>query len=163
MTVILGNLLGDPWYAQVLRHNRQINVPGKVSTLGIIQPTHIGRSRLRDPPPDSSINGKYYLYPDGLVSLLKRVGHPVLVTQDESDNEAQLAKLHVPSYRSIKPDSNEQAILDAYATVALHIGQAYALAGNKGEALVWYRKALAIDPTLTAAARSIRNIGGTTD
>jgi tetratricopeptide (TPR) repeat protein len=110
------------------------------------------------PPSDNSIDGKYYLYPDGLVSLLEPVGHPILVSTDESDNEAQLARIHVPNYRTIKPDSLEQGLLDYYAAIPYRIGQAYALAGNKSEAIRWYRKALAMDPSVSAPVAAIRKL-----
>jgi 4-amino-4-deoxy-L-arabinose transferase-like glycosyltransferase len=161
VTVVLGSLLGSPWYVQLLRHNDQLNVPAHVSTLSIMRANATRPIAFTGQPPDNSLNGKYYLYPDGLVSYPRLVGHPVLVTQDESDNEAQLSRLHVPDYRSIKPDSNEQAILDAYAAVPYRIGQAYALAGNKPEAIVWYRRTLAMDPSLTVAAKALEKLGAT--
>jgi len=160
VTVLLASLLATPWYAQVLRHNHQIDVPATVTTLNIIRANPSRPIAFVGPAPDNSINGKYYLYPDGLTSELERVGHPILVTRDESDNEAQLTRIHVPSSRAIKPDSLEQVILDAYANIPYRIGQAYALAGQKSEAIGWYRKAMAMDPSLPLAAEAIRKLGG---
>ncbi len=113
------------------------------------------------PAPDTSVNGKYYLYPVGLVSYLEKVGHPILVTKDEADNKAALARVHVPSYRDIKADSFEPAILAHYANIPYRVGQAYQLAGQDQEAILWYRKALAIDPSLTQYRSDIKKLGGT--
>jgi hypothetical protein len=161
VTVVLANLFPTTWYTQVLRHNHQINVPAKVTTLNIIRANPGRPIAFEGPAPDTSIDGKYYLYPDGLVSYLERVGHPILVTRDEADNEAQLARVHVPGYRTLKPDSFEGEVLNAYAAIPFRIGQAYALAGQKSEALLWYRRTLAMDPSLTVAAQAARKLGGT--
>jgi hypothetical protein len=160
VTVVLANLFPTTWYAQVLRHNHQINVPAEVTTLSLIRANPHRPIAFEGPAPDTSIDGKYYLYPDGLVSYLEPVGHPILVTRDETDNEAQLARVHVPNDKSIKPDSFEQGVLNAYAAIAFHIAQAYALAGQKAEAIVWYRKTLAMDPSLTVAEKAIEKLGG---
>jgi hypothetical protein len=159
VTVLVASALADPWYAQVLRHNHQIHVPARMTILSIIR-ANPGRPVAVTGPsaPDNSIDGKYYLYPDGLVSLLEPVGHPILASTYESENEAQLARIHVPNYRTIKPDSLEQALLDYYAAIPYRIGQAYALAGNKSEAIRWYRKALAMDPSVSAPVAAIRKL-----
>jgi tetratricopeptide (TPR) repeat protein len=96
-----------------------------------------------------------------LVSDLEKDGHPISVTRDETDNEAQLARIHVPAYKSIKPVSAEPVVLDHYANIPYRIGQAYALAGQKDQAISWYRKALAMDPSLTLPAKAIERLGGT--
>jgi hypothetical protein len=161
VTVLIAAELGTPWYAQVLRQNGQIHVPAKVSTLSIIRANPGRPVAFTGPAPDSSLDGTYYLYPDGLVSVLEKVGHPILVTRDEADNEAQLARIHVPDYRTIKQVSAEPVILDHYANIPYRIGQAYALAGQKAQAIAWYRKAMAMDPSLPLAATAIRKLGGT--
>ena len=48
-----------------------------------------------------------------------------------------------------------------YANIPYRIGQAYQLAGQNNQAIVWYRKALAMDPAVTQPAKEIRNLGGT--
>jgi hypothetical protein len=159
VTVLLASLLGKSWYTQVLRHNGEIHVPADVSTLNIIRANPGRPVAFTGPAPDASLNGKYYLYPDGLVSDLERVGHPILVTRDETDNEAQLARIHVPDFKSIKPVSAEPVVLDHYANIPYRIGQAYALAGQTAQSISWYRKALAMDPNLTPAAAAIKNLG----
>jgi len=160
VTVVIPELLSQPWYADVLRHNHQINVPRNINTLNFIRDNPHRTVAFIGPPPDTSIDGKYYLYPDGLVSFLERARHPILVTRDESDNEAQLAKLDIPNYKSIKVDSYEPAILAHYANIPYRIGQAYALAGQKSEAIKWYRKALAIDPSISSPSKAIKQLDG---
>jgi len=161
VTVLLAPLIGLPWYGQVLRHNHQINVPATLTTKNIIDANPGRPVAFMGPAPDTSVNGKYYLYPVGLVSYLEKVGHPILVTQDEADNKAQLARVHVPSYRNIKADSFEPAILAHYANIPYRIGQAYQLAGQNAQAIYWFRKALAIDPSLTQYRTDIKKLGGT--
>jgi hypothetical protein len=160
ITVLISPIIAAPFYDQILLHNHAINVPSTVTVLAIIRANPHRPIAFIGPPPDTSIDGKYYLYPDGLVSYLKRVGHPVLVTQDESDNEAQLARIHVPNDKTIKPDSNEQAILDAYAEIPYRIGQTYQLAGQKSEAVAWYRKTVAMDPSFRLATSAIKKLDG---
>jgi 4-amino-4-deoxy-L-arabinose transferase-like glycosyltransferase len=160
VTVLLAPLIGDPWYASVLRHNHEIIVPSHLTTLAIIRANPDRPVAFTGGPPDNSLSGKYYLYPDGLVSDLERVGHPIAVGRDESDNKAQLSRIVVPNYKSIKPDSIEPVILDHYANIPYRIGQAYQLAGQKAEAITWYRRAEAMDPSLPLAAQAIRKLGG---
>jgi Protein of unknown function (DUF2723) len=161
VTVILAALLRTSWYPQVLRHNGEIHVPADVTALNIIRANPGRPVAFTGPAPDTSLNGKYYLYPDGLVSDLERDGHPILVTRDEADNEAQLARIHVPDAKSIKPVSAEPVVLDHYANIPYRIGQAYALAGQKAQAISWYRRALAMDPSLSLPAKAIEKLGGT--
>ena len=161
VTVLYANYLGTSWYPQVLRHNGEIHVPAHVSTLSIIRANPGRPVAFIGPPPDTSLNGKFYLYPDGLVSFLERDGHPIPVTRDETNNEAQLARLHIPNYSSIKWDSLEPVILAHYANIPYRIGQAYALSDQNSKAIFWYRKALAIDPKVTLPAKAIRRLGGT--
>ncbi len=161
VTVLYSGLLGTSWYPEVLRHNGEIHVPAHVSALSIIRANPGRPVAFMGPPPDESLDGKFYLYPDGLVSFLERDGHPILVTRDEANNEAQLARLHIPNYTSIKWDSLEPVILAHYANIPYRIGQAYALANQNSQAISWYRKALAIDPKVTQPAKAIRQLGGT--
>jgi tetratricopeptide (TPR) repeat protein len=161
VTVVLSPIFELPWYAQVLRHNRQINVPATKTTLNIIGANPGRPVAFIGNAPDKSINGLYYLYPDGLVNDLEPEATNISLTQEETDNMAQLSRIHVPSYRAIKPDSFEQTILDQYADVAYQIGQAYKRAGQKAGAIVWYRKALSIDPTFSLASNAISKLGAT--
>jgi hypothetical protein len=163
VTVVLALALTYPWYVRSLRQIHQFKVPATMTILNVIRANPGRPVAFVGPAPDGSIDGKYYLYPDGLVSYVERVGHPILVTRDESDNKAQLARIHVPNFKTIKPDSLEPAILAHYASVPYRIGQAYALAGQKSEAIAWYRKALEIDPSFppSLAAAAIKELGGT--
>jgi hypothetical protein len=160
VTVLLAPLLSAAWYVRVLRQDHQINVPAKVTTLNIIRANPNRPVAFMGLSPDNSINGKYYLYPDGLVNLLERANRTILVTQVDADNEAQLARIHVPNYKSIKPDSLEPIVLDHYSDIAYHIGQDYGQAGQSSEAIAWYRKALAMNPSMSIAANAIRELGG---
>jgi len=160
VTVLLAPLLSWPWYAQVLRHNHEINVPADVTTLNIIRSNpnrpvvFVGRA------PDKTLNGKYYFYPVGLTNHLEKVGTSILVTQEATDNEAQLHRMHVPSYAALQPDSFEQVILNHYADIPFRIGNAYAADDQTAKALIWYRKALAIDPSMHQAAKAIMKLSG---
>jgi len=58
----------------------------------------------------------------GLTNHLEKVGTSILVTQEATDNEAQLHRMHVPSYAALQPDSFEQVILNHYADIPFRIG-----------------------------------------
>jgi hypothetical protein len=161
VTVLVSPLLAAPWYVQLLRHDHQLKVPAEVTTLTIIRANPRRPVAFIGDPPDKSIDGKYYLAADGLVYDLEPEATNISLTQNEADNVAQLARVHVPTLGEIKPDSFEGVILSQYAAIPADIGLAYSQAGQKAATLSWYHRALAIDPNEPTVVKYIRKLGGT--
>ncbi len=159
VTVVITPIFIAPWYRQELAHNHKVKLPAKMTTLGFIQANPGRPYAFIGNPPDKTIDGKYYFYPVGLVDQLVPEATNIAVTQEIADNQAQFKRLHVPDYRTIKPESFEHTILDLYANVPYTIGGALQRVGQDAQAIDWYRKTLAIAPHLPAAVKALKKLG----
>lgn len=157
VTLVSSDVFPAPWYQQDLR-TQGLSVPRASTVLAF-------RSANADRPvnvignlPDKSLDGKYFYYQDGLTNdLLPESANPTpqMLAQD---NTTKLASYHIPSYRQIKQRSFEPNILADYAAVPFAVGEQFRQAGDKADAAAWYKRALAIDPSLTAAKNELATV-----
>jgi 4-amino-4-deoxy-L-arabinose transferase-like glycosyltransferase len=153
VTVLISPILSSGWYRQIVRETEKIDLPSPATTLSIVQHNPNRPIVFFGDPPDKSLSGKYYLAQDGLNYNLVAQKTNILLTQFADENQAALtalAKDHLPpTPSSIKTASYESAILDTYANIPYAVGQNYAEDKQYSQALKWYERALAMDPSNT--------------
>lgn len=148
VTVVLDGLFHAPWYQAQLRARRQLALPrGPLDMLGMIQANPSRPAAVIGELPDKSIDGKYYLYPNGLSYDLVRQSVDIGLDQAIADNTAKLAGYHLPNPHTIKRISFESVILRDYSNVAYNVGDQCRQLKQTSCAISWYQRALAIDPS----------------
>lgn len=157
VTLVLDGLFHAPWYQDQLRTRRQIGLPrGPLDMLGMLEANPTRPAAVIGELPDKSIDGKYYLYPNGLSYDLVQQSVNIGLDQAIADNTAKLAGYHLPNPHTIKRISFESVILRDYSNVAYNVGDQCQQLKQTSCAISWYQRALAIDPSARHGAISDR-------
>jgi hypothetical protein len=162
VTLILMPLLPADWYLRQLReYHPTLSIPfdhydGELNNLKtLIDANKKQMIAVIGPLPnnDKGLNGDYWLYQHGLVSIIEPKSKDIPIEEMVRDNDQLLNRYKYPSPRDIKVKSFEAELLSLYAVPAMQIGNTYERAGMKTEARVWYHRALDIDPYLPQPVR----------
>ena len=158
VTILISPLLPAPWYVRSMLKARRVNVPDSVTALNLIEANKDRPFAVIGSLPDKSIDGKYYVYRNGLSYDILAQAVDKTAPEQASDNTAKMAAWHVPNEKDIKHRSFERTILDDYATVPYEVAQGFDKGGDSATAITWYEKSLAIDPTLGAAKNALAKL-----
>lgn len=154
VTVVLSTGLVSSWYDDELR-TTGLAVPTGANLLAFRE-ANIGRPmNIVGASPDTSLQGKFYVYQDGLTNDLIAQAVNKSTTELVADNDAKLASYHIPSYRTVKARSFEPAILADYASVPYAVGNQFKELKDDADALTWFQKALAIDPSVPTFQQAV--------
>jgi 4-amino-4-deoxy-L-arabinose transferase-like glycosyltransferase len=155
VALVLSPLLPADWYLRQLRERYpDLVIPfdqydGQQHNLQALIEANPGRPAAAiGPLPDRSLEGHYWAYQYGLVSVVEPSSKRFTLSEMASDNEQLMKRYHPPSSRSINRESFESEILASYAQPAAQVAHEYERRGFKEEARAWYRRAQAIDPNL---------------
>ena len=111
-------------------------------------------------PIDNSLARTHWLYPKGLVAVIRRLPLDASVDDLARDNDALLARFHPPALAAVRERPWERAILGDYARPAYVVGEQYEAAKDLAGARRWYQRALQIDPEDVPSRNALRRIGG---
>ena len=98
---------------------------------------------------DASLNEHYWFYRRGLVADVEPVSRGVGLDEMVATTESLFGRYRVPSSRDIKWHSMEMTIPAHYATPEVWVGREFQQFGFNQQAAEWYRRALALDPSLS--------------
>jgi 4-amino-4-deoxy-L-arabinose transferase-like glycosyltransferase len=174
--------LGPLWYVQQVEHVRPdvfivlsagVPVPWyetEMRAAGLSVPEHATMLSFREANmsrpfdfagsvnDDGSLNGKFYVYPNGLTKNLLAEAINKSTDQLIADNTAKLATYHVPASHGLKSRSFDPTIRSDYAGVPYSVGLSLHQSGDNSQALTWYQKALAIDPGNSIIKNAIKDL-----
>jgi hypothetical protein len=156
--LVMPFLMTDWYIPQLRRRHPDLVVPferydGKTGTLKALFDANPGRPAAVDGISDeASLHGSYWFYRRGLVSSVEPLSKDVTVDQMIADNEKLFRIYRPPPPASIKSKSLEPSILGHYATGAVFVGEQCKELHYDSQARAWFKRALALDPSLTQVA-----------
>jgi hypothetical protein len=174
--------LGPLWYVQRVEHVRPdvfivlsagVPVPWyetEMRAAGLSVPEHATMLSFREANisrpfdfagsvnDDGSLNGKFYVYPNGLTKNVLAEAVDKSTDQLIADNTAKLATYHIPANHGLKSRSFDPTIRSDYAGVAYSVGLSLHQSGDNPQALTWYQKALTIDPGNSIITKAIADL-----
>jgi tetratricopeptide (TPR) repeat protein len=158
VSVVLSSGIPIGWYQDELRA-AGLSVPAKANLLTFREANAARPFDFVGPVgTDGSMEGKYYVYRNGLTYNV--LPQAVDKSSDDmaKDNTAKLASYHVPSAAHVKARSFEHTIVRDYASVPYSVGDQYHQLKQDDQALIWYQKALAIDPGNSTFEKAIDDL-----
>jgi 4-amino-4-deoxy-L-arabinose transferase-like glycosyltransferase len=108
---------------------------------------------------DQSLDASYWPRQHGLLTTIEPKSRTFPLQQMINENEQLLRRYHPPAPDSIRADTFEIDILNAYASPAFRIGSDCERASLKNEARDWYERALAINPHLSEVREALAQLG----
>lgn len=182
VTVVAHTLVTAEWYVRELRREhpelslREVRYgPGGAPFRGMVDASAGRRpiSAIGDLPDDST-KGVYWFYSRGLVYDVLTLNESIPLDQMASDTDAILARYHPPQDDLAGPfRAWQRGTLADYGLAAYRVGHEYETTGdsfttrdparaNELHAMAkdWYRRALALDPTLAEARQGLSRVGG---
>jgi hypothetical protein len=165
VTLIIMPLLPGDWYVRQLRRRHpELNLTharydGRSGTLKALVEANRGRPvAMVGDPTDKSLQGSYWYYKRGLVALVKPLAEDVKLSEMVADNQRMLGRYRPPPPQAIKSKSFERGILTRYASAPFRLGEEFEKGRLYSEARVWYERALALDPNLSAAREAAARV-----
>ena len=156
-------LLRADWYVRQLRaRHPDLALPfDRLTTMRELVEANARRTiAIVGGPIDNSLAQSHWLYPKGLVAIIRRLPLDAAIDDLARDNDALLARFHPPSLAAVRERPWERAILGDYAHPAYVVGEQYEAAKDLANARRWYQRALSIDPEDVASRQALRRIGG---
>ncbi len=146
VSIVASTGLPSDWYDAEMRRSG-LNVPQHPTMLTF-------REANKDRPfdyvgpvgDDGSMKDKYYVYRNGLTFNILAEDVDKSPDQLAADNTAKMATYHVPNYKDVNPRSFEHSIVIDYAAIPYSVGDQYHQLKMDDQALIWYQKALVIQP-----------------
>jgi tetratricopeptide (TPR) repeat protein len=162
VTLIIIPLLAGDWYVRQLRErNPGLALPftrldGKAATTRTLVEANPGRPIVVvGDLTDKSLEGLYWFYQRGLVSVMEPMSKDIMLSQMAAENEKLLSSYKLPSPDRVKWKTFEAGIIARYATPAYKVAQEYDKGRRFEEARHWYQRALEIDPQMQLASEGL--------
>ena len=156
-------LLRADWYVRQLRaRHPDLALPfDRLTTMRDLVEANAQRTiALVGGPIDNSLAQSHWLYPKGLVAVIRRLPLDAAIDDLARDNDTLLSRFHPPALAAVRERPWERAILGDYAHPAYVVGEQYEAAKDLANARRWYQRALSIDPEDTPSRNALRRIGG---
>jgi hypothetical protein len=156
-------LLRAEWYVRQLKaRHPDVTLPfDRLTTMRDLVEANATRTiALVGGPIDNSLAQTHWLYPKGLVAVIRRLPLDASIDALAKDNDTLLARFHPPALAAVRDRPWERAILGDYAHPAYVVGEQYEAAKDLPNARTWYLRALAIDPEDVPSRNAMRRIGG---
>jgi hypothetical protein len=157
VSVVLSTSLQVGWAADQLRA-QGLKVPAQNTVLAFREANIDRPVDVIGALPDQSLDGKFYVYRNGLsFNLLPQA---VDKSPDElaADNNAKLASYHVPTFAQTKSRSFERSIVLSYASIAYSVGDQYRQLKLNDQARTWFQRALDIAPGTGTFQQAIHDL-----
>ena len=158
VTVVVSPLLAAPWYQTQLRSEHHLKISQHVNTRELVAANPSRQFFFIGQPPDKTLAGFYYFATQGLTSKIVPQAQNTDLTTFAAQNSTLLAQYHVPDWRTIKRNSFESFILDAYANIPASIASNYAAANSIGLAIKFYEQAHALDPRNAVVIKRLKQL-----
>jgi len=107
---------------------------------------------------EASLNENYWFRRRGLVDVMEPMSKDVNIDELIADTENLFRRYHPPPPQAIKMKSLEPSILSHYATPAYVVAQQCERVHYYAQARDWYRRALALDPSLSDVRESLARL-----
>jgi glycosyltransferase A (GT-A) superfamily protein (DUF2064 family) len=168
--VMLGPLTRGDWYVRELRardprlvfpfdHYNPAN--GSATIRALVQANPGRPFLLVGPPQDASLEAAYWYLPRGLALAIEPQTRDVPLSEVARENERLFAAYRIPPADLAGHSNFDPYVLRAYSTGARQVGLQYQAAQVPADAIAWFRRALAIDPSDGLARALLRQAGGT--
>src|SRR6266404_605955 len=156
--IMLPTLLGD-WYVRQLREQHpDLVIPfdrydPATNNLRILVEANPNRTiafagTLGD---DHSLDQNYWPYQQGILTAIMPRSQEVSLETMVRENEQLFGRCHPPAPGTARLNTFEADIISIYTFPLFRLGESCEHAGLKGEARVWYQRALSINPQFSQA------------